>query len=148
MNTARFAVLVLLCLAFVSCGKPDYIDSNGNSGNFSDHRGRWMIINYWAVWCKPCIKEVPELNQFAKTHSDKAVLFGVDFDDSQGKKLQQHREKLGIEFPVLSSDPTFALHYQRPSVLPTTLVFNPDGQLHRKLVGPQTEQSLLQAISE
>ena len=106
------------------------------------------FFNYWAIWCKPCIEEIPELNHFAASKQGEVVLFGVDFDLSQGETLQQSMEKLDIRFPVLIDDPAGILGYDRPSVLPTTVVFNPAGQLHRVLLGPQTEQSLLQAITE
>ena len=144
---ALFYILFLSSL-LISCGQSDYSDSNGVNGNFSDHHGQWMIINYWATWCKPCIKEIPELNDFANTHAEQVVLFGIDFDNAQGEKLQQAITKLGIEFTVLNNDPANILGYERPTVLPTTLIFNPTGKLHRTLLGPQTAQNLLQVISD
>ena len=137
-----FAIMLL-----TGCGKGDYQDHYGNAHDFSDHRGKWMLINYWAAWCKPCIDEIPELNHFAKKHRDKVVLFGVDFDGNQGEKLQQNINKLEIGFPVLIDDPAAILNYQQPDVLPTTLIFNPEGKLHRILKGPQTEQTLSDAIT-
>jgi thiol-disulfide isomerase/thioredoxin len=145
-NFTRFFIFSLIVL-LVSCTKSDYTDSNGAQGSFSDHHGKWMIINYWAIWCKPCIKEIPEFNHFAKTHTDRVVLFGIDFDNAQDETLQQAISKLGIEFPVLSNDPSAILGYERPVVLPTTVIFKPTGELHRVLAGPQTEQSLLQIIN-
>ena len=136
-----FAIILL-----TGCGKSDYQDHQGNSSNFTDHQGKWMVINYWAVWCNPCIEEIPELNHFAEKNSDKVVLFGIDYDDSQGEKLQENINKLGISFPVLINDPAVMLKYKRPDVLPTTLIFNPAGKLHRTLKGPQTEQTLLDAL--
>ena len=132
----------------MSCTKSDYNDRNGANGSFSDHHGQWMIINYWATWCKPCIKEIPELNHFANTHAEQVVLFGIDFDGAQDEKLQQAITKLGIEFTVLNDDPANTLGYERPTVLPTTLIFNPTGKLHRTLLGPQTAESLLQVIRD
>jgi thiol-disulfide isomerase/thioredoxin len=143
----RFITLALFCLCLAACEQPDYHDSHGNSGDFKDHQGHWMIINYWATWCKPCIAEIPELNKFAKNYSRDVVLFGVDYDQSSDEQLLKNSQQLGIEFTVLSSDPAFTLGYDRPNVLPTTLVFNPQGKLHRTLLGPQTEHSLQQAIS-
>ncbi len=141
-----FSLFLTLTL-LTACGKSDYQDHQGNHGNFSDHQGKWMIINYWAVWCKPCIEEIPELNHFAEKHRDKVVLFGVDYDGKQAEELQQGIDKLGINFVVLTSDPATTLQYQRPNVLPTTLIFDPEGKLHRTLKGPQTEQTLLEAVN-
>ncbi|MCP3909313.1 MAG: TlpA family protein disulfide reductase, partial [Oceanicoccus sp.] len=127
-------LLTAICLT--GCGKSDYQDYLGNSGNFSDYKGKWIIINYWAAWCKPCIEEIPELNHLAEKHADSVVLLGIDYDGNQAEKLQQNIDKLGITFPVLTSEPTEILHYQRPKVLPTTFIFNPEGKLHRTLIGP------------
>ena len=138
--------IVAACCLLASCSKPDYHDHLGGSGRFSDLQGKWMVINYWATWCKPCIEEIPELNQFAHEQADKVVLFGVEYDQHQGEKLQQNIAKLGIEFPVILNDPSTLLGFDKPHALPTTLVFNPQGELHKILKGPQTESSLLQAI--
>lgn len=141
--------LFLLCCGLIlsSCSKTEYTDNHGNSGNFSDYRGQWIVINYWATWCKPCIVEMPELNHFSTSQAGKAVVFGVDFDQNTGEKLQQAVTKLNIEFPVLLHDPAQLLNYPKPQVLPTTLIFSPEGKLVKTLTGPQTSQTLLSATS-
>jgi thiol-disulfide isomerase/thioredoxin len=141
------ALLLATSLLLSACAKPEYSDSHGNSGQFSDFKGRWLVINYWAVWCKPCIEEIPELNQFAHEQASSAAVLGVDFDQSNGPKLEQAIANLDIKFAVLHNDPASLLGYQRPQVLPTTLVFNPDGKLVHTLVGPQDRQSLSAAIA-
>lgn len=138
---------ILLCCTLISCSKPEFTDHQGNSGNFSDFQDRWLIINYWATWCKPCIEEIPELNQLNSQHSDKLAVLGVDYDQNHDEKLQHAIDKLGIHFAVLSSDPASILGFERPKVLPTTIIFTPKGKLHRVLVGPQTEQSLLNQLT-
>ncbi len=140
--------LLFISLFIVACSEPDFTDHRGNSGNFDALGGRWMIINYWATWCKPCIEEIPELNHFAKENADKVALFGVEFDQSQGQKLQENIAKLNIEFPVLLNDPAVMLGFKKPMALPTTFVFNPEGELHVALKGPQTSATLLAAISD
>lgn len=149
INKIRLTPL-LLCLVTITallmngCGEtPDYTDSNGNSGRFSDHHGKWLVINYWAIWCKPCIEEIPELNHLAAENPQNLVLLGVDFDGSQGEKLQASIEKLAIGFPVLLTNPAPILAYEVPKVLPTTLIFDPQGRLAHTLIGPQTADSLL-----
>jgi thiol-disulfide isomerase/thioredoxin len=92
--------------------------------------GHWVIVNYWAEWCKPCIKEIPELNHLARDHPEIRVL-GVNFDGATGEDLDRQVAALGIDFPVL--------------LLPTTLVLNPAGEVAATLVGPQTLDSLLAA---
>jgi thiol-disulfide isomerase/thioredoxin len=149
-NKSKFlsCLAILSCsLLLSSCSKVDYTDNQGNSGSFSDFQGQWMVINYWATWCKPCIEEMPELNHFSTSQAGKAVVFGVDFDQNTGEKLKQAVTKLNIAFPVLINDPAQLLNYPKPQVLPTTLIFNPEGNLVKTLTGPQTLQTLLSATT-
>ncbi len=151
--TTRFLLVLILGQLVVGCSndnpaaKTDYTQLSGVSGDFSDHRGKWMVINYWATWCKPCIEEIPELNNFAEKHKDTVKLFAVDFDNARGDKLVASAEKMGIEFPILIDDPHSLLGFEKPYALPTTFVFNPQGKLQKTLLGPQTEESLLKALA-
>lgn len=146
-NRLGALLLIFTGLFIGGCSKPDYTDSTGQQGKFSDYQGQWLIINYWATWCKPCIKEIPELNKLAEENEDKLTVFGVDFDLSTDQDLAQKIAKLNVGFPILIEEPNEILGYPRPTILPTTLVFNPQGQLHKTLIGPQTAQSIMQATS-
>ena len=151
-NHYCFLLASALVLLLSGCGQPTavdaYTDINGQSAHFSDHKGRWMIINYWASWCKPCIEEIPELNALSNKHGEKVKLFAVNFDGKQGQELISQSEQLGIEFTTLTADPAAVLGYPRPSVLPTTLIFDPDGNLQHTLLGPQTVESLEHVLSQ
>ena len=144
MNELNFKFLcVLVCCAFLyGCNKPDYRTAAGDSGNFADARGKWLLINYWAEWCKPCIEEMSELNRFQQQQRERALLLTVNYDGAQGDALQQQIAKLHIEVPVLLDDPAPQLGFTRPTALPTTLVFDPEGKLRHTLQGPQTRASL------
>jgi len=138
--------IVLLCTLLGACGKADYQTVDGASGRFADLRGRWILINYWASWCEPCIKEVPELNRFNQQYATQAAVFAVNFDGAKGTELQQQAAKLKFALPVLLDDPAALLGYTRPEALPSTFVFGPDGKLKQVLQGEQTVASLAAAI--
>ncbi len=104
-------------------------------------RGQWVVINYWAQWCKPCIEEIPELNALNDRYDEVTVL-GVNYDGASGAELEQQLQTLNIKFFNLASDPSASLGVPRPVVLPSTLIVNPDGELLTTLVGPQTLESL------
>ena len=140
------ALLLIAAVCGTGCSKPDYTTLQGEQGRFSDHRGRWVLINYWADWCKPCIKELPELNEFQRRHGERATMFVVNFDGIGGEALKAQVERLAIETPVLLQDPAPALGFERPKALPTTFVFGPDDTLRQTLQGPQTLASLSAAI--
>ncbi len=108
--------------------------------------GRWMLINYWAIWCHPCRAEIPELNEFAVEYASDTVVYGVNYDEVDNDTLLTQAEDLGIAFPLLTSDPAQSLDYARPMVLPTTMVISPDGEVWARLIGPQTVDSLAAAM--
>lgn len=110
-------------------------------------RGQWLVVNYWAQWCKPCIEEIPELNALNDRYDEVTVL-GVNYDGASGAELEQQLQTLNIKFFNLASDPSASLGVPRPVVLPSTLIVNPNGELLTTLVGPQTLESLAQITGQ
>ena len=101
-----------------------------------------IVINYWATWCAPCRKEIPELNELDHQLSDRLDVIGVNFDGVVGEQLNQQMAKLGIEFDNLYIDPRHIWGLDAVTVLPETLIINDQGQLMHRLIGPQTKSSL------
>ena len=101
-----------------------------------------LVINYWAIWCAPCRKEIPELNELAVHHKDDLIVIGVNFDGSQNEVLRKEIAKLGIAFPSLIEDPRSRWNLEPVSILPETLIISADGKLLNRLVGPQTSAYL------
>ena len=122
-------------------------DKGSNEPSIADYQGQWLVINYWAKWCKPCLNEIPELNEFDRMFDHVSVL-GVNYDGATGEDLSQQISDFSIEFPVLSHDPAAQLGTRQPNVLPTTLILNPQGELIATLLGPQTVLSLTLATEQ
>jgi thiol-disulfide isomerase/thioredoxin len=138
----------LLCLVLVlslpACGGGG--DGHGTL-QLGELRGSWVVVNYWAEWCKPCIREIPELNALDREYPGVRVL-GVNYDGASGEDLQRQLVALDVQFPTLPSDPAPQLGTTRPAVLPTTLILNPEGELVETLVGPQTLETLALATGQ
>jgi len=133
-----------LLLSLIACGENT---GTNPQPRLAELRGQWVVINYWASWCTPCIKEIPELNALDAQYPEVTVL-GVNYDGASGAELEQQRQQLGIIFASLAADPAAQLGKPRPVVLPTTLILDPTGQLVATLVGPQTLDSLAQATGQ
>ncbi len=103
-------------------------------------KGSWRLINYWAIWCAPCREEIPQLNLVNQW--PQVQVLGVNYDNKPAVIRAQEREALGITFTGLEYDPTQTLGLNRPQVLPTTVLLDPDGRVIEVLVGPQTTASL------
>ena len=137
----QFNLLALTAFMLLAC---DNAANNDNAFAIEDYQGKWLILNYWAEWCAPCIEEIPELNHLQKQFADQLVVAGVNFDRLQGEALNKLVRAMSIEYLNIENDPADALRLARPAALPTTYIFNPQGQLAAKLVGPQTVESILE----
>lgn len=114
--------------------------------NFSDYKGKWIVISYWATWCNICMEEIPDLNAFYRAHHNEVVMFGVNYEDGPLKDLPQRIRESGVAFPTFTDDPKDRFHVGRIRGLPMTLLIGPDGRLKRILMGSQTKRDLENAI--
>lgn len=138
------AIVMAVLLLLSGCGQQT--SDTETPFSIADYQGRWLVLNYWAEWCAPCIKEIPELNALNDQHADQLAVVGVNFDRIRGQELTDLSKRMGISFDVLANDPADILRLSRPASLPTTYLFGPDGELKIKLVGPQTTESLLEKM--
>lgn len=156
----KYPVLCVLWAAMVlltACGDPlpsgDAGDSSptlavagGQPLDWASLRGDWVLVNYWAEWCKPCLEEIPELN--AVNAREGVTVLAVNFDGVAGVKLLELGQRMGIEFAMLADNPAPALGWDMPQGLPATFLVDPDGKLRDTLLGAQTEDGLLARMGQ
>jgi peroxiredoxin len=149
-KSIKLIILALLFSISLSACQPgaDAQDTQGNDIRIADYHGKWVFLNYWAKWCKPCLTELPELNALHHAHADKLVVLGVNFDGLSDAEIQQFATSLRLDFPMLSQFPINQWGVNDISSLPITFILNPDGKLTKTLYGPQTQQSLLKAMEQ
>ncbi len=141
-----FLILFCIGLGLTACKPaPDAYDAQDNPVSFSAFRGQYILINYFAEWCKPCSTEIPALNAFYLQHKGKVMVFGVNYDRADDAKLKGIIKKMGIKFPVLKDDPGQKFGIMSVEGLPMTVVINPKGEKINSLMGEQTEKTLSQA---
>ena len=133
-----FAFVLVVGFALTGC-------QSDKTVAIDNYRGQWVVVNYWAEWCKPCIKEIPELNDLNSQNADVTVL-GVNFDGAVGDELARQLDELKVAFETLPYDPSAELGIERPRALPTTVIISPEGDLKEVLIGTQTQESLLAYI--
>ncbi len=137
----------LLLLMIAACSKaPQWQTWGGDAGQFEDWRGEWVVINYWATWCTPCIEEIPELNELQGKAPFPLRVYAVNYDQVEGEQLRAEAKAINLQFPSLTQDPSSQLGYQRPMALPTTVIVSPQGAVLSELQGPQTADGLIEHI--
>ena len=135
-------IISLFCLILIiSCQKTD-IDLHNSKGMVSENlKGQWVMINYWADWCPPCLKEMPELVSFASANKDVQV-FAFNFDQLDGEDLDYEINKFGVDIPSILTHPRDIWGIESPATLPATYFINPEGEIVQSLFRPQTQESL------
>ncbi len=137
----------VLCILLIACTtEPDFHDTEGRIVDLNNFQGKFLLINYWAIWCKPCAEEIPELNTLAIEHGDRLSVLGVSFDALTPAELKSQAQQLGIGYPVLTVDPAEYLKISAPEVLPASYLIDADHNLVKVLVGPQTVDTIMQVV--
>lgn len=120
---------------------------DGQPVRLADFHGRWVIVNFWATWCTPCLLELPELQAFHDQRHKHAIVVGVNFEDIAPSEIRAFVERLAITFPVALSGgeplPGFEL-----KGLPTTFLISPDGQLADTHLGTVNAAMLTKRLAE
>ncbi|MCU7960491.1 MAG: TlpA family protein disulfide reductase [gamma proteobacterium symbiont of Bathyaustriella thionipta] len=154
----RFTLLFFVAISLVSVmpvsatEKPAEFslpDMEGRIHNLSDYRGKWVLVNYWATWCPPCLEEIPELSGFHERHKDKdAVVLGVNMEDISVDDLRQFSDSLLISYPVLRSRPLARTELGAIPGMPTSYLISPDGEIVATQVGVLTGEALESFIEQ
>ncbi len=142
MYAMKHKIIQLFCLLLLfACQKNDIEIYNGSNTNLNKLNGNWIVINYWADWCAPCIKEIPELNEFADDNKD-IFVFTFNFDQLDQEDLEPIARKFNIQVPSLITHPRDIWGIQTPPGIPATFFINPNGELVLSLFRPQTKDAL------
>jgi len=115
---------------------------DGKTFNLADHKGNWVILNVWATWCSPCIKELPELSRFVSAHKNVRAI-GLAYEDTEVDEIKAFLAKHPVSFPIAqvdTFDPPKSLEI--PRGLPTTYLIAPDGSIAKTFMGPIDEAAL------
>jgi peroxiredoxin len=109
----------------------------GDAVRLSDHRGRVVLINFWATWCKPCEDEMPAMERLhAELRDEGFELLAVSVDDEVGP-VAAFQDRLSLSFPILlDPDKKVAQAYQTYR-FPESFLVGPDGVVVERYIGPK-----------
>ena len=120
---------------------------DGRQFNLEQYQGQWVVVNYWATWCPPCIVEMPELQDFHDANKDKnAIVIGINTELIGKQQLLRFLDDYFITYPIFVSRPTQESELGLIPGLPTTFMVSPQGEVVARQVGPVTRDMIEQFI--
>ncbi len=127
---------------------PDFTlkDPAGKDFNFaSQTKDKVVILDFWATWCPPCVKEIPSYIKLARKYKDKGVLIvGVALDDAA--HVRDFAEKARINYPLVIGNEQVTVTYGGIRGIPTTFLIDRQGRIVNKYIGYTDEATFSQEV--
>lgn len=120
---------------------------DGTPYDLAQHRGKWVVVNFWATWCAPCLKEMPELSALHTMRDDVEVV-GLAYEEIDAADMRAFLARRPVTYPIAIID-TYdpPADFETPRGLPMTVLVAPDGRVAKQVTGPVTAKSIEDAIA-
>jgi len=121
-------------------------DLEGRAVASTNFLGQVVVLNFWATWCPPCLRELPELKAFHQAHAaDGVVVIGAATDEGGATQLKPFVARHRVNYPVLLADPGVQMAFGVTS-LPSTWILGRDGRVAARYLGALTREELERAV--
>lgn len=146
--------LALLAFSAINVSAFELKDTTGQPQRLADLKGKWVVVNFWATWCAPCVKEIPDIAAFAKNQGDKVRVVGVALDwidgdkptEADDRKIKAFAKKVGHTYPLVLGNNATEKFFGKVKGLPKTIIYSPDGKVAFEKTGPVTKELLASVV--
>ena len=142
----RIINLSFFLLIITASAESDLTIHRQNGLMLEDLKEKNTVINFWADWCPPCIKEIPELNALYEEKKDELNVYLFHFDELTGAELDEQLVRFDARIPSLLTSPYEIFGIDIPETLPVTVIIDRDLNVKEVLRGPQTKESIIQRL--
>ncbi|MBS0225530.1 MAG: TlpA family protein disulfide reductase [Proteobacteria bacterium] len=120
---------------------------DGKSFDLAEQHGHWVVVNYWATWCGPCLEEMPDLSALAAMREYIKVV-GVANDDIAPAQLRAFLQKHPVVYPIVQVDPgSPPADFGAPPTLPISWLIDPQGKVVKRFMRPVKAADIEAAIA-
>ncbi len=142
-----FFCMMLFSVFSVHAEGFQFKDLTGKIHTLSEYKGKWVLVNFWATWCPPCLEEIPDLISLYESRKDVMVI-GIAMDYSDPEVVLEFVESMAISYPTVMGDRRIAAQIEDISMLPSTYLFDPAGKPAARKLGLITRQAIEEFIQE
>ena len=122
-------------------------DVNGKKIELSDFKGKVVALNFWATWCPPCRKEIPDFVALQTQYgTDGLQILGIALDEGGAGVVKPFTEKYKMNYPVLLADEDIVKRYGEMNAIPVTILIDRKGMIRGRFVGMRTKDMLESVI--
>lgn len=148
-------ILVILLTPFLLSGQgkraPDFSlkTTDGKTVQLSQMKGKVVLLNFWATWCGPCRKEIPDFLEVYKEYKSKGFeIIGVSLDDEGWTVVNPFARKFKINYPIVLGDGKLVRAYGSFEFIPTTFLIDKQGTIVHTFTGLITKADLERRIKD
>jgi cytochrome c biogenesis protein CcmG/thiol:disulfide interchange protein DsbE len=123
----------------------------GEEFSLDKHKGKVIIINFWATWCPPCRAEIPSFVKLYREYAERGlVIVGISLDQGGNVlgKVRSFAENYDINYPIVIGNKDVVMKFGGIKAIPTTFVIDRDGKIVKKIVGYRNEEFFRSLIEE
>lgn len=141
MRRISWVLIAMLWVSVAAAEGFNFKDTKGKVHRLDDYKGKWVLVNFWATWCPPCLEEMPALQKLHETRKD-LVVIGIAMDYQDPEYVKQFADDLLVTFPIVLGDRKIAAQIGKIPGLPTTYLYNPEGRVVAQNVGALTREAV------
>ncbi len=121
---------------------------DGKTVKLSEFRGKVVLLDFWATWCGPCRKGVPDLVEIQNQFNNDLIIIGISLDQQNTlNQLQPFIDYYNINYPVVLWNEKVVKDYGNISAIPTSFIINQDGEIVNRFVGLMPKETIVKQIS-
>jgi peroxiredoxin len=124
-------------------------DLSGSDLTLAGYKGKVLVLNFWATWCPPCRKEIPDfIEAYRELKGQGLEILGLSVDDMTAQALLDWTSKMGVNYPIALATPEVIRDYEPGQYIPATIIVDRAGRLRYRHTGLMDKATLLRLFQQ